>query len=71
MSWHITNQHQTSVLTPANTFEDVMEITATSDATGVGRTIRVPISAYTPQRVQAEMDAAFDTVHAVHALTGK
>lgn len=48
-----------------------MEITATSDATGVGRTIRVPISAYTPQRVQAEMDAAFDTVHAVHALTGK
>ena len=66
--WHVTNQHQTSELTPAGTFQDVMEVTAVSDTTGAPVTIRVPIAAYTAENVKAMLDARFDTVHAVHAL---
>jgi hypothetical protein len=70
MSWRIVNQHQTSVLTPASTFEDVMEITAVSNSTGTPVTIRVPMVQYTAERVKAELDSQFATVHEVHALTG-
>lgn len=68
--WRVVSQHQTSNLTPAGTFEDVMEVTAVSNATGSPVTIRVPLVAYTPDRVRAELQARFDTLHEVHALTG-
>lgn len=70
MSWRVVNQHQTTQLTAAGTFEDVMEVTATSNETGTPVTIRVPLTRYTPEYVKEQLDSQFATVHAVHALTG-
>lgn len=67
-SYHVVNQHQSTQLTPAGTFEDVMEVTAVSDETGASRTIRVPLPAYTVENVEHLLDTAFDETHAVHAL---
>lgn len=67
-AWHVTNQHQTSELTPAGTFVDVMEVTAVSNDHGTPVTIRVPLPAYSAENVKAMLDARFAAVHAVHAL---
>lgn len=70
MSWRVVNQHQTTTLTAAGTFEDVMEITAVSNSTSTPVTIRVPLTHYTEDNVKKQLDARFDAVHAVHNLSG-
>lgn len=66
--WRVVSQHQTTELTPNGQFQDVMEVTAQSTENGTHATIRVPIDAYTPENVQAQLDKRFDVLHAVHAL---
>lgn len=66
--WHVTNQHQTSELTPAGTFQDVMEVTAVSDNTGSPVTVRVPLAAYTADNVRQLLDDRFAVLHDVHKL---
>lgn len=67
-AWHVVTQHQTTDLAPNGTFQDVMEVTAQSDQDGTHVTVKVPMSAYTPENVERLLDQRFATVHAVTSL---
>lgn len=67
-AWHVVSQHQTTDLAPNGQFQDVMEVYAQSDVDGTHVTIKVPISAYTPENVERLLDQRFATVHAVTSL---
>jgi len=65
--WKVVAQRQTSDLTPDGRFQDVMEVTFTTDS-GTTGVVRVPIVAYSPARVKELIDAQAQTITAVDNL---
>ncbi len=65
--WQIVAQRQTTDLTPDGRFVDIMEITAETTE-GVTFTLKVPLSAYTPESVAQQASARAAQISAVHNL---
>lgn len=66
--YQVVSTHETTELTPAGSFQDVLEVTAVSNVTGSHTTIRLPISQASPENVRRLLDARFDSLHAIHEL---
>lgn len=66
-NWHVVSQKQTSELTPAGQFIDVMEVYFDVNGVGPG-TVRIPVSQYSAETVREQIDAQAATMLEVHAL---
>lgn len=65
-TYTVTGQRQTTVLQPNGTFGDVVEISFTTKPSGASGVLRVPLSAYMPDKVTAQLAQAAADMEAVH-----
>lgn len=65
--WRIVAQRQTTDLTPDGRFQEVMEITFTTDQ-DVSGTVRIPVTQYTAENVREVISARAAQISAVHNL---
>jgi hypothetical protein len=65
--WKVVQQRQTTDLTPDGRFLDIMEIMVET-VEGVTFTLKVPVSAYSPETVAQLASARAAQISAVHNL---
>lgn len=68
--YEVTGQNQTTELTPAGHFHDVMEVHARSKKHGTHHTVRIPLSEYNPGKVHEVLTRRIGTSDAVSELGG-
>jgi len=70
MKWQVISQRQTERLTPGGSFESVVQV-GFQLASGTTGTVEIPARLYSPEYVQAQVDAAATTMIAVENLSAQ